>query len=126
VELELEEDDSYEPTMNEIIRDIINGKITNEEEETLCAEALAQKQAQNAVEVAAELVKDKDAELKKLEEPPDAFMCPITKEIMLDPVIDKEGNSYELPPSWSGYATTTRHPSPATRCLKTISRRTAP
>jgi len=95
VELELEEDDSYEPTMNEIIRDIINGKITNEEEETLCAEALAQKQAQNAVEVAAELVKDKDAELKKLEEPPDAFMCPITKEIMLDPVIDKEGNSYE-------------------------------
>lgn len=115
----MEVDGSYEPTMNEIIGDIADGKITNEEEETLSPTSLAKKHTQKTVEVTTEMLKDKDAELKKLEEPPDAFMCPITKEIMLDPVVDKEGNSYERAAimKWlSGSATTTPHnTSPVTR-----------
>ena len=31
----------------------------------------------------------------ELEKTLDAFECPITHEIMHDPVIDKDGNSYE-------------------------------
>ena len=30
-----------------------------------------------------------------LNEVPGAFICPITREIMKDPVIDRDGNSYE-------------------------------
>ena len=40
-----------------------------------------------------EMLKCKDAELK---EPPNAFECPITHEIMLDPVIDKEVSGVRL------------------------------
>ena len=43
-------------TMNEIIHDVADSHITREEEETLSAEELAKKQAENMVEVAAEML----------------------------------------------------------------------
>jgi hypothetical protein len=33
--------------------------------------------------------------MKKMDELQEKFCCPITGEVMIDPVIDNEGNSYE-------------------------------
>eukprot|EP01043_Picozoa_sp_COSAG02_P060708 COSAG02_NODE_7993_length_2756_cov_1.432066_2_plen_162_part_00 len=54
--------------MSEIVRDVADGKITREEEETLPAGALAQKQVEKVAEVVVEMLKYKDAELEEKEQ----------------------------------------------------------
>eukprot|EP01043_Picozoa_sp_COSAG02_P040168 COSAG02_NODE_3229_length_7139_cov_2.777273_5_plen_111_part_00 len=52
-------------SMNEIIRDVADSRITREEEETLSAEELAKKQAEKTVEVAAEMLVHQAAEIQE-------------------------------------------------------------
>eukprot|EP01043_Picozoa_sp_COSAG02_P089767 COSAG02_NODE_26704_length_626_cov_1.903226_1_plen_184_part_00 len=55
-------------TVNEIIRDVAEARIAREEEETLSAEELAKKQAENTVEVAAEMLAHQAAETQEREQ----------------------------------------------------------
>ena len=53
------------------------------------------KHAEKTVEVAAEMLAHQAAEIQERDAELDSFLCPITYAVMVDPVIDKEGNSYE-------------------------------
>ena len=67
-------------SMAEIIRDVADARIPLQAQHESSPRTLAQMERDATVAVASEMVEHQAAEVARLEELPDAFVCPITHE----------------------------------------------